>query len=162
MGPPAMCQGPSLLLFDQHHSPVGQTPLAGGDDGGEPTAGDVVGLWFTAVGAPRVRGRPIDQLATRASPRDAAARWSPGMLAGREAVQAPRARERPIDQLAATPDLPKSPYSPGRGHIWVAHFVWENGPMHGPPHTEPVPPQSLSDHGTFVCQIAGQATPEDL
>ncbi len=86
----------------------------------------------------------------------------PGSETLPEAVQGPRARERPIDQLAATPDLPKSPYSPGRGHIWVAHFVWENGPTHGPPHTEPGPPQSLSDHGTFVCQIAGQATPEDL
>jgi hypothetical protein len=53
-------------------------------------------------------------------------------------------------------NLPKSPYSPGRGHIWVAHFVWENGPTHGPPPTKPVPPQSLSDHRTFVCQIVAQ------
>lgn len=38
----------------------------------------------------------------------------------------------------------------------MAHFVWENGPTHGPPHTKWAPPESLSDPGTFARTIAAR------
>ena len=37
----------------------------------------------------------------------------------------------------------KVPCSPVSGRIWVAHFVWENRPVHGPPPTKRPPAHGL-------------------
>ena len=44
----------------------------------------------------------------------------------------------------------------------VAHFVWEIDPVHGPPHTKPLPPESSSATGTFARTFAHQARSVEL
>ena len=46
--------------------------------------------------------------------------------------------------------ITKSRCSPGRGRMWVAHFVWAADQTHGPPHTKWAPRQREPDRRTFA------------
>ena len=46
-----------------------------------------------------------------------------------------------------------------RGPVCKAQFVWENGPTHGPPHTEPPPWESRPHHRTFAHHLRAQLRP---
>ncbi|KAB8226783.1 uncharacterized protein BDW43DRAFT_317593 [Aspergillus alliaceus] len=52
--------------------------------------------------------------------------------------------------------MAKSRMSPSLVTRRVAHFVWENRPTHGPPHTKTVPPQQLSDTPPFARTLRTQ------
>lgn len=67
----------------------------------------------------------------------------------------PHSRGR--DQLAVgLGEMAKSRMSPSLVTRRVAHFVWENRPTHGPPHTKTVPPQQLPDTPSFAHTLRAQ------
>ena len=56
----------------------------------------------------------------------------------------------------------KVPCSPVSGRIWVAHFVWENRPVHGPPHTKRPPRQRPPDPGATEPATGGRRWSESI
>ena len=56
----------------------------------------------------------------------------------------------------------KVPCSPVSGRIWVAHFVWENRPTHGPPHTKRPPRQRPPDPGATEPATGGRRWSESI
>jgi hypothetical protein len=79
MGPPAMSQGPSLLLFDQLHTPVGHSTSPRKEE--MDLESNRVDLARTASRqggrpGPCARPRAVDQLAARDGRQDAVGRWA--------------------------------------------------------------------------------------
>ena len=58
--------------------------------------------------------------------------------------------------------LTKVPCSPVSGRIWVAHFVWENRPAHGPPHTKRPPRGRPPDPGAAEFATGGRRWSESI
>lgn len=56
----------------------------------------------------------------------------------------------------------KVPCSPVSGRIWVAHFVWENRPVHGPPNTKRPPRQRPPDPGATEPATGGRRWSESI
>ena len=56
----------------------------------------------------------------------------------------------------------KVPCGPVSGRIWVAHFVWENRPVHGPPHTKRPPRQRPPDPGATEPATGGRRWSESI
>ena len=56
----------------------------------------------------------------------------------------------------------KVPCSPVSGRIWVAHFVWENRPTHGPPHTKRPPRKRPLDPGATEPATGGRRWSESI
>ena len=56
----------------------------------------------------------------------------------------------------------KVPCGPVSGRIWVAHFVWENRPVHGPPHTKRPPRQRPPDPGATEPATGGRRGSESI
>ena len=56
----------------------------------------------------------------------------------------------------------KVPCSPVSGRIWVAHFVWENRPAHGPPHTKRPPRGRPPDPGAAEFATGGRRWSESI
>ena len=56
----------------------------------------------------------------------------------------------------------KVPCSPVSGRIWVAHFVWENRPAHGPPHTKRPPRERPPDPGAPEPATGGRRWSESI
>ena len=56
----------------------------------------------------------------------------------------------------------KVPCSPVSGRIWVAHFVWENRPVHGPPHTKRPPRERPPDPAATEPATGGRRWSESI
>lgn len=152
------------VLSGQSRSPTKARPV-GGDRAGvtwtmpQVAAGSLMGYGERDCGsaAGRLRGCGRQPWGGGGGP-GATARTVRGVAAGLGAAGGNLGEARAVQRTTGggagmpgdSPEFAKYPSSVCRGPISQAHFVWEKGHMHGPPHTKRVPPQRLSDTLTYA------------